>query len=141
MNALVRNALNIIGRFFLILVFLMSAVGNKIPNFKATADYMASESVPAPAILLAGAIVFLIAGSASILIGYRARIGAALLLIFLILASYWFHDFWTFEDPQQQQMQMANFMKNLGLMGAMLIIIARGAGKPSIDSRASSVSE
>jgi putative oxidoreductase len=137
MNERVSNIMNFIGRIFLIMIFLMSAVGNKIPNFKATADYMASEGVPAPSFLLLGAIVFLLAGGISILIGYKARIGAALLLIFLVLASYWFHDFWTFEDPQQQQMQMISFMKNLGLMGAMLIIIARGSGPFSLDNRTS----
>jgi putative oxidoreductase len=135
MNTHASNAVNIIGRLFLITVFLLSAVGNKIPNFKATADFMASEGVPASPILLVGAIAFLIAGSLSILIGYKARTGAALLLVFLMLATYWFHDFWTIEDPHQQQMQMVNFMKNLGLMGAMLIIIARGPGNPSLDNR------
>ena len=137
MNERVSNIMNFIGRIFLIMIFLMSAVGNKIPNFKATADYMASEGVPAPSFLLLGAIVFLLAGDISILISYKARIGAALLLLFLVLASYWCHDFWTFEDPQQQQMQMISFMKNLGLMGAMLIIIARGSGPFSLDNRTS----
>ena len=133
MNSLVNGIMNLVGRIFLIMIFLMSAVGNKIPNFRATADYMASEGVPAPSLLLAGAIVFLVAGSLSILVGYKARAGAALLLVFLMLATYWFHDFWTFED-EQRQMQMISFMKNLGLMGAMLIIIARGPGIPSLDN-------
>ena len=107
---------NVIGRLFLVLIFLMSGIGNKIPNFSGTVQYMASEGVPFPALLLVGAIVFLIAGGLSILIGYKARIGAALLLVFLILANYWFHDFWTFEDAQARQMQMISFMKNLALM-------------------------
>ncbi|MDF7801725.1 DoxX family protein [Pontiellaceae bacterium B1224] len=133
MNTIVSNSLNLLGRFFLIVIFLMSAVGNKIPNFGSAAEYMASQGVPVPMFLLAGAIVFLIAGSLTILIGFRARIGATLLLVFLILATYWFHDFWTFEDPAQAQQQTINFMKNLALMGAMLMIIARGAGSPGID--------
>ena len=133
--------LNILGRFLLIMIFLMSALGNKIPNFGSTAEYMASEGVPAPMFLLAGAIVFLIAGSLSILVGYKARIGAGLLLIFLILATYWFHDFWTVEDPGAKQMQTIAFMKNLALMGAMLIIFARGPGNPSLDNRVSKLPE
>lgn len=135
MNSNLSMALNMIGRLFLIMIFLMSAVGNKIPNFGNTAEYMASEGVPAPMFLLAGAIIFLLAGSLSILIGWKARIGASLLLVFLILATYWFHDFWTFEDPQARQMQTIAFMKNLALMGAMLMIIARGPGTPSFDAK------
>ena len=136
-----NTILNILGRFFLIVIFLMSALGNKIPNFGSTAEYMTSEGVPAAALLLVGAIVFLIAGSLSILLGYKARIGATLLLIFLVLATYWFHDFWTFEDPAQVQMQTISFMKNLALIGAMLMIIARGAGNPSLDNRFSKKAE
>jgi putative oxidoreductase len=131
MNAI----LNILGRFFLIVIFLMSAVGNKIPNFGSTAKYMASEGVPMAPLLLVGAIVFLIVGSLSILVGYKARIGATLLLVFLVLATYWFHDFWTVEEAGAKQMQTIAFMKNLALMGAMLMIIARGPGKPSLDRR------
>lgn len=131
----INAALNLLGRFCLIVIFLLSAIGNKIPNFVSTAEYMASEGVPVPMLLLAGAIVFLIAGSLSILVGYKARIGATLLLIFLLLATYWFHDFWTVEDAGAQQVQMIAFMKNLALMGAMIMIIGRGPGKPSMDSR------
>ncbi len=130
-------ALNILGRFFLVLIFLMSAIGNKIPNFSGTVQYMKSEGVPVPGLLLAGAILFLIAGALSILVGFKAKIGAALLLIFLILATYWFHDFWTFEDAQVRQTQTIAFMKNLALMGAMLMIIAGGSGADSLDRRIS----
>ena len=68
-----------------------------------------------------------------------ARIGATLLLVFLVLATYYFHDFWTFEG-QDQQMQMIQFMKNMALMGAMLFIIANGPGPWSLDNRKSSTS-
>ncbi len=137
MNAI----LNLLGRFFLIVIFLMSAVGNKIPNFGKTADYMASEGVPMAPLLLVGAIVFLMVGSLSILVGYKARIGATLLLVFLVLATYWFHDFWTVEEAGAKQMQTIAFMKNLALMGAMLMIIARGVGTPSLDNRVPKVPE
>lgn len=127
-----QNLLNLLGRILLSLIFLMSAVGNKIPNFSSVAEYMAAENVPAPQVLLAGAIVFLIAGSISVILGYKARLGATLLLVFLGLATYYFHDFWTFEDAQARQQQMIQFMKNLALMGAMLMVIGRGAGPLSL---------
>jgi putative oxidoreductase len=85
--------------------------------------------------MLAGAMVFLIVGSLSIILGFKARIGASLLLVFLILATYFFHDFWTFEDAQAKQMQMIQFMKNLSLMGAMLFVIANGSGSLSLDEK------
>ena len=85
--------------------------------------------------MLGGAILFLIAGSLSIAAGFKARIGATLLLIFLLLTTYFFHDFWTQEDPVAKQDQMIQFLKNTSMMGAMLLIIAHGPGLMSIDGR------
>jgi len=138
----------VLGRVMLALIFLMSALGNKIPKFNDVAGYMASEGVPVPQVMLVGAIVFLIAGSLSIILGFKARIGAALLLVFLVLATYFFHDFWTWpqdakwvlslnSDVQMpvQQIEMISFMKNMALMGAMLFIMSNGSGPWSLDNR------
>jgi putative oxidoreductase len=131
----------VVGRILLCTIFLLSAVGNKIPHFQDVAGVMAKVGIPAPQVMLVGAIVFLIAGSLSVILGYKARIGAALLLVFLVLATYYFHDFWRLSDQQAQQEQMIQFMKNLGLMGAMLLVIANGTGPLSLDGRVTSVSE
>ena len=142
MNDQVRTILNIVGRIMLATIFLMSAVGNKIPNFGKVAAYMTSEGVPAAQVMLVGAIVFLIAGSLSIILGFKTRIGAGLLIVFLALATFYFHDFWTFApDSQDFEMQMIQFMKNLGLAGAMVMLIASGAGAGSLDNRWASQGE
>src|SRR5437870_4870895 len=128
-----RGVLALLGRVLLCSIFLLSAVGNKIPHFRDMARVMAAEGVPAPQFLLVGAIVFLIVGSLSVIVGYQARIGAALLLVFLVLASYYFHPFWQLEGQAQQE-QMIHFMKNLSMMGAMLFIMANGSGPMSLGS-------
>lgn len=130
----VCGVLSVTGRVLLAGIFFMSAVGNKIPNFSQVAAYMGSEGVPAPTFLLAGAIAFLIVGAVSIVLGYKARVGATLLLIFLAAATYYFHDFWTFDGDVRQQ-QTIQFMKNASLMGAMLMIMANGSGAWSLDNR------
>ena len=121
-------------------IFLMSAVGNKIPNYSGVVKYMEGAGVPAPQILLAGAIVFLIVGSLSVITGFKARFGAGLLAIFLVAATYYFHDFWNFTG-QEQQMQMIQFLKNLGLFGTMLFFMANGTGPASLDNRLKTVSQ
>lgn len=125
---------SVVARTMMALIFLLSAVGNKIPQFSAVAEKMELEGVPAPSLMLAGAIGFLVVGSVSVILGYKTRVGASLLLVFLILATYYFHDFWTFEGPEQQA-QMIQFMKNVSLMGGMLFLIANGAGRLSLDAR------
>jgi putative oxidoreductase len=118
-------------------IFLMSAVGNKIPNFSGVVTYMQGHGVPAPQVLLAGAIVFLVVGSLSLILGLKARLGATLLGIFLIAATWYFHDFWNFTG-QEQQMQMIQFLKNLSMLGAMTFIVANGPGPASLDNRRTS---
>ena len=96
---------------------------------------MASAGVPFPTVALAGAIVFLLVGSVSVAIGYRARFGALLLLLFLIPATYYFHAPWRAATPDEATQQMIHLLKNLGLMGAMLLIMATGPGPGSLDAR------
>ena len=133
MFQVLRGPLTVLGRLLLCTIFFMAAVGSKIPHFSDVAKVMESVGVPAPQLLLAGAFVFLVVGSLSVIAGYKARIGAALLLTFLVLASYYFHPFWKLEGQAQQE-QMIQFMKNLSMMGAMLFIVANGAGSMSVDS-------
>ena len=150
MPTAIQGIVTVAGRVLLALIFLMSALGNKIPQFSTVAQMMDGQGVPLPRVMLAGAIVFLLAGSLSIILGYKARIGAALLLIFLVLATYFFHDFWTWPAEAAwvlstnsevsmpvQQIEMISFMKNLALMGAMLLIFANGSGPMSLDGRVS----
>ena len=125
--------LSIVGRLMLCTVFAMSAIGNKIPNFDGVAAFMDKAGVPQPKIMLAGAIVFLLVGSLSVVLGFRARFGALLLLVFLVLATYFFHNFWDLEGEARGE-QMINFMKNLALAGAMVFVIANGPGAGSVDN-------
>src|SRR5580692_4058355 len=133
MFQIIRGPLTVVARVFLCTIFFMAAVGNKIPHFSDVAKIMESVGVPAPQLLLAGAIAFLLVGSLSVIVGYKARIGAVLLLTFLALASYYFHPFWRLEGQAQQE-QMIQFMKNLSMMGAMLFVMANGSGPMSVDS-------
>lgn len=140
MNTLIQGVTSLGGRIMIATIFLLSAVGNKIPNFNALAGYMASEGVPAPQLMLVGAIVFLIVGSMSLVLGFKARVGAVLLLVFLVLATYYFHDFWNFSGADRQN-QMIQFMKNLSMMGTMAFVVANGPGAFSLDRRLATVNQ
>jgi len=135
MSKTVQGLLTVAARLKLSAIFLASAAGNKIPNFSEVAKVMAKVGIPQPELMLVGAIVFLLAGSVSLILGYRARIGATLILVFLVLATYYFHDFWNLTDPQAKEMQTIQFMKNLAIMGAMVFIIANGSGPMSLDAK------
>ena len=129
----IQGAFSLVARLLLAAIFVVSAVANKIPQFQATAAYMASEGVPNPKFALFGAIGLLLLGGLSVVLGAWTRIGAAFLLAFLLAATYYFHDFWTFADAAQRQLQTIQFMKNMGIAGGLLALIAFGGGPWSID--------
>jgi putative oxidoreductase len=130
----IRGLLSLLARVMIAAIFVMSAAGNKIPHFADVAKMMEGKGIPQPKILLAGAIAFLLLGGVSLVLGYRARLGALLLLVFLGAATYYFHDFWKL-PPEQQKPELIQFMKNLALMGTMVFFLANGAGPWSLDNR------
>ena len=87
--------------------------------------------------MLAGAILLLVVGSLSVVVGYKARFGASVLLVFLALTTYCFHGFtfWNVVNPHARHEHILFLMTNLSIMGAMLFIVANGAGQMSLDGR------
>lgn len=81
--------------------------------------------------------VISLVGGLSILLGYRAKIGAWLIVVFLVLVTPIMHKFWGVADPNLAQLQMINFMKNLSMLGGALLITQFGAGPLSLDARRS----
>src|SRR5262245_20853809 len=120
------------GRILLAPIFLLSGV-MKIRNWPKTAESMANEGMIAVPVFLFMAIVFEIGGGLLVLLGFKARLGAAALVVFLIPATLIFHDFWTFQSPARES-QMQHFMKNLTIMGGLLTLAAAGAGRFSLDA-------
>ena len=122
------------GRMGLSLIFLLSAAG-KLANWSGTAQFMASKNMPLAPMFLAGAIAFELLGGLSVLLGYKARLGALALIVFLIPATLIFHNFWAYQG-MEQQMQMINFLKNVAIMGGLTLLIAFGSGRLSLDRNA-----
>ena len=108
------NILDLVGRVFISLVFLLSGI-NKIGNYEGTVGWM--ESFGMPAIFLIPAIILEIRAPILIIIGYKVKIAAALLSVFCIATALIFHtDF-------SNQMQFVSFMKNIALAGGFLFLV------------------
>ncbi len=122
------------GRILLSLIFLMSGV-MKFVAWDQTAGHMASKGMPLIPVLLPLAALVELAGGLSILLGWQARLGALLLFLYLIPTTLIFHNFWSFEGAEQQN-QMIHFMKNLAIMGGLLVVAGLGAGPIRLDRRA-----
>jgi len=128
------GAIVLLGRLFYALIFLMAAPGNFT---KQGIAYAASQGVPLASIGVPLMGVISLVGGLSILLGYRARIGACFIALFLLVVTPVMHKFWGLTDPMMAQMQMINFMKNLSMFGGALLITQFGAGPLSLDARRS----
>lgn len=117
---------SLIGRILLVLIFLNSGIG-KIENFGGTEQYMVKYGMPMTSLFLFGAIVFELVGSITVVLGYWARFGALVLIIFLIPTTIIFHT--NFADPNQ----VIHFMKNVSMLGGCFILLGMGPGRFSLD--------
>jgi putative oxidoreductase len=111
-----------LGRLALGAIFLMSGLG-KLANLSETAAYMRSAHMSAVPLFLTGAILLEILGGLSVITGLKARWGAMALIVFLVPATFIFHNFWAYQG-MDRQMQMINFLKNVSIGGGLLSLFA-----------------
>jgi putative oxidoreductase len=126
------RAIVLIGRLLFSLIFIFAGPGHFSSQ---TIAYAASQGVPLASIAVPFSGMLALAGGLSILLGYRARVGAWLLVLFLVPVTPLMHNFWAVKDPMMAQMQMAMFLKNLSMLGGALLISQFGAGPWSLDAR------
>jgi putative oxidoreductase len=121
-----------IGRALFVAIFLMAAPEHFA---QGTAERAAAQGVPLASIAVPLSGIVALAGGLSVLLGYHARIGAWLLVLFLVPVTLTMHRFWGIPDPSAAQMQQIMFMKNMGLLGGALLLAYFGAGPISVDAR------
>jgi putative oxidoreductase len=127
------NSASLVGRSLLALIFIVSGFG-KITGFAGTAAYMTSKGLPFAEVLLVGAIAVEFLGGVLLVAGYKARWAAAAIFLFIIPTTIVFHNPMGLSG-QEAQTQMINVMKNLAIMGGMLMLMAFGPGAWSADRR------
>jgi putative oxidoreductase len=116
------DAVFLAGRILFALVFVSSGIMGHLGQAKQLAQYARSVGAPAPELMVPLSGVVIIVGGLSVAIGVWADLGALLLAAFALSVAFFMHAFWREQDPQQQQNQLAHFMKNMGLVGGALVI-------------------
>jgi putative oxidoreductase len=133
MNPNTANIALLIGRILLALIFVISGF-HKIGGFDGTVGYMASKGLPMPQVLLVLTILLELGGGLLLVLGWKARWVAIAFFLWLIPTTLLFHPFWGIPADQVQN-QMNNFLKNVSIMGGMLLLFAAGPGAYSVDKR------
>lgn len=122
----------LLARILISQIFLISGF-MKIVDWSGTEAHMAQRGMFLIPFFHVAALLTELAGGLSLLLGYKARMGALLLFLFLIPVTLTFHNFWTYTDPKEQQVNMLFFMHNLTLMGGLLLVMTLGPGPLSLD--------
>ena len=118
------NVVDLIGRIFISALFLISAY-NKIFNLDGSMGWM--EGFGIPGFLIFPAIAVEIILPVLVIVGYQARIAAGILAVFCLMTAFLFHfDF-------AVQSQLISFLKNIGLAGGFLFIVANGTKDWAVD--------
>ena len=124
-----------LGRLFYSLIFVVAGFGHFSHQEIA---YAAAQGIPLAGVLVPASGIAAIVGGLSILLGFHGKLGAWLLVLFLVPVTFAMHNFWAVKDPMMAQVQMAMFMKNLTMIGGALLISQFGAGPLSLDAKRNS---
>jgi len=119
------------GRLLFSIIFIIASAEHFSPE---TIDYAVRHGVPMARLLVPLSGVLALMGGLSVLVGFQTRLGAALLVAFLVPVTFEMHGFWTAPDAATFLLEKAMFMKNLSMLGGALIISYFGAGPLSLDA-------
>ena len=114
------------GRILLAALFIPAGI-SKIVGFEGTVGYIASVGLPLATLAAITAIVVELIAGLALLVGYRIKLAAVILAVFTLVATVLFHNFWAM-PADQAYMQQLMFMKNIAVVGGLLMVPALGGG-------------
>jgi putative oxidoreductase len=119
------------GRILFSLSFVIAGFGDFSSQQIA---FAAAQGVPLASVVVPLSGILSLVGGLSVAFGYKAKWGAALIVLFLVPVTVVMHNFWSVSDPLVAQDQMAHFMKNISLIGGAFLIFYFGSGPFSLDA-------
>ncbi len=119
----------LLGRILFSAIFIMASFGHFT---KGTIAYAAAQGVPYASLLVPLSGLMSLLGGLSILLGFKAKWGAWLIIVFLVPVTFSLHRFWGLSDQGAAGLQQAMFMKNMALLGGAFILAYFGSGPYSL---------
>jgi putative oxidoreductase len=127
-----NNIISLSGRILLSVIFILSGV-NKLFAFKMYSGWAAGAGLPVPPVAIAIAATIEILGGLAILAGFQTSIAAWIVFLYLAPTTFLFHHFWAMDGMNRIDNQV-HFLKNVAMMGGLLILAANGPGGASVDA-------
>jgi len=121
----------LLGRTLVAVPFLVFGAV-KITQFHGTAGYFAALKIPMPTIATVIVIIIEVLGGICLVVGFKARLWAWLMFLYLIPVTFMIHNYWTYSGAQRTD-ELIHFYKNIAILGGLLLIAAFGPGSASVD--------
>ena len=118
-----NNVISLSGRILLSVIFLLSGV-NKLFAFQIYTGWAGKAGLPVPPVAIGIAAAIEILGGPAILTGFQTTIAAWVVFLYLIPTTFFFHHFWTMDGMNRIDNQV-HFLKNVAIMGGLLILAAK----------------
>jgi putative oxidoreductase len=156
---MVKNFMAAVGRMCLSLIFILSAFG-KMLDWQGSMGYFTKSLNDMIAhmtnmgwaqdafnmmlshanIFLAAAVLLELVGGLLVFFSLKVRLGAFLLILFMIPMTLIMHPFW-FLEGMDRQMHMIMFSKNISILGGLIVVCALGRGSSGQSKPASNPSK
>lgn len=124
----------LLGRLMIGSLFVPSGFA-KLTAFDGFVAQLASKGVPDPFAIGALAVLVEFGGGLAVVLGFRIRIVALVMIAFVTVAALLSHEYWNVADAAARANQHIHFFKNMAIIGGFLFVFVRGAGQFSLDRR------
>ena len=126
-----KDIIDLIGRILISIIFLYEAYDSMF-YFQETKAAMTAYGIDGNQdILIIGSILCLVLGGTLLLLGYRSGFGSFLILLYWIPVTFIVHSFWN-DPPEEQRIEAILFMKNLAIIGGLMLVYVNGSGRYSV---------
>ena len=118
-----QTPLHIAGQLLIAFLFLATGIVNVTTKFQQHLDRMVAVGVPYAKPLLVAGFAMQFAGALLVALDWHRALGAAILIVFTVLATAIFHQYWRVEDPLRRHLHVSFIFSNCGIVGGLLLLM------------------
>jgi len=118
-----QTPLHVAGQLLMAFLFLGTGIVNVTTKFRQHLDRMVGVGVPHAKLVLIAGFAMQFAGGLLLALDWHRAIGAAVLILFTLLATAIFHQYWRVEDPLRRHLHVSFIFSNCGIVGGLLLLM------------------
>jgi len=118
-----QTPLHVAGQLLIAFLFVGTGLVNVTTKFRQHLDRMIGVGVPGARMALIAGFAMQFAGGLLVALDWHRELGAAVLIVFTVLATAIFHQYWRVEDPLRRHLHVSFIFSNCGIVGGLLLLM------------------